>query len=285
MKFCLLCLLLFPFLAFAVVVKVPVFLDGIYEDPSQAARDHFYSYDVQGSLGPTPVKPQETQNRSVEELTSSLLDALIKNDQKKYLDLYSAAGRQKIKAQGEEAFQYLWQQFKPQRGYRINWYFHHRKGVVVSWSGVENLGATLFYAEKKSTNWQLEYFSADETDVRLQNLLLYLSYAPLDFKEATVLKDFRLSDQELSVALQLELPFVHVFLRGGTEWELFSQLRDNQVERVRHRDREKALGLVKLVFKKDELPKGQSELLFVQSRFPMRSLPFSVIKKGQLQLR
>ncbi len=271
-------------LAHAELIKVPVFFDGVYVDTNQKSKSEYYSYEVKGRLKGISIQPRYTTNSSVEELTASAFQALVSNDQAKYKSLYSEKGQEILAQKGQESFNFLWNQFRPQSAYELSWYFYHNKGVVVSWRGKENPAPTYFYAEKKNDQWQMEYFFADETDIIFNNVMLYLNYAPLEIKPVTVLKDFRLTDAELTTLFQAELPHLYVLLKANERWEVFTYLQDNQSERVRYRDLEAAKGLVKLEFAKEELPRGKSyEMLIVQSRFPISYLPLSLFKQGQLK--
>ncbi|MFN9112801.1 MAG: hypothetical protein ACK5XN_22280 [Bacteroidota bacterium] len=276
--------LVFINLAHAERVKVPVYFDGVYPDPGQNSKSDYYHYEVKGQLSEVRIQPRDSANSTVEELTASAIQALVSNDQAKYKALYSEQGQKVLAQKGQDSFDYLWKQFKPQSSYVMSWYFYHKKGVIVSWRGKENPSPTYFYAEKKNDRWRMEYFFADESDITFNNVMLYLNYAPLEIKTATVLKDFRLSDSELTTLFEANLPHLYVLLKTKERWELFTYLQDNQTERVRYRDREPAKGLVKLEFAKEELPAGTNyEMLIVQSRFPIRNFPHSLFEKGQLK--
>ena len=265
-------------------IKVPPYLSGVYKDTTQKNKD-MYSYEVEGQLTAQAIQPRYTENKSIEDLTASIVKSYLDNNPEKFKSLFTPNGLIKASKVGEEAFKFMWDQFRPQKEYVLNWHFNHGKGVIASWKAKVSPDSTFFYAEEVNGKWFIEYFSNDESDIFYQNVVMYLKYSPLQIKKADIIKDFRLTDKELSLSTIVELPILTVLIKDKNLWRVFTSLTDNQVEKVRYKDYEAAKGLMKINFNKEDFPKNtKTELLILQSNFPIHFFPFSEISSGQIKL-
>lgn len=265
-------------------IKVPPYLSGVYKDITQKNPD-MYTYEVKGKFSAQPIEPRYTENKTIEDLSASIVKSYLDNNPEKFKSLFTPGGLLKANKVGEEAFKFMWNQFRPQKEYELNWYFKHGQGVIASWKAKANADSTFYYAEQVNGKWFLEYFSNDETDLFYQNVVMYLKFSPLQIKKAEIIKDFRLTDKELSLAAQVDLPILTVLIKEKDLWRVFTTLTDNQVEKVRYKDYEAAKGIVKINFNKDDFPDNKKiEMLILQSSFPIHFFPLSEISAGQIKL-
>ncbi len=268
----------------AITIKVPSYMEGIYPDSVQKNREDYY-YKAEGMFIPKKIKPQFTENKTIEDLTASVIKCYADNQPEKFKALFTPEGLQKATRIGDEAFQSMWKQFKPQEEYVLNWYFKHAGGMIVSWKAVPNKDSTFYFARKIKEKWSLDYFSTDQKDIYFQNVVTYLNFAPLELKQAVLIKDFRLADKEPSLVAQIELPILTVLKKDGADWKVLTWLYDNQEEKVIYKDLEKAKGLVKIIFDKSEFAQNKKdELLIMQSTYPLSFLPGKLVFRGQIQL-
>lgn len=262
---------------------MPSFMTGVKDDSSQSGS----YFDYEGGVVVNKAISEIDESDEVQKFVAHVWRLYKSDNRKGFKALFTPKAKAKLAELGEKTFNREWSALSSKDNAKINSYFSMNAGVVVNWE-VGGIPRGLFLKKDSKNKLKVDVFAATSDDIAFHNRSLYFTYLPGQEKKAQIQKSFSLrdSDYTLSVKVESETPYVHIFKKEGERWEAKVSLRDNAVAKGRFDDSDARAGVVAIKFEKEHFTQDREhELLVLQSDFPMAYYPFELARDGNLILK
>jgi hypothetical protein len=266
-------------------IKVPNFMVGVKEDKS-ASKPPYYVYQVEGMFSIKDVEAKMTKNSSIEELVSTLIYAYQKNDKQLFYSLFTSAALAEIKQMPAEIFDKTWKFYSTKKNIKLHFYHTHRNGFLLGLKAPGDKNFNVQFVIRSAGKFYFERFKVDEFDLRYHNLGMYMTYSPIKVSSASLVESFKAADKERWLQAQISVPYLAVLRKNKDGWFLIGQTKDNDQEYSTWPDTDKAEGIIRINAEGIGVdPKEPTEILVLESSFPITGYPLSLAAKGQIVLQ
>ncbi|MBY0515502.1 MAG: hypothetical protein K2P81_01245 [Bacteriovoracaceae bacterium] len=271
--------------AYAIQVKIPVNFDGIKEDP-KARQGEFFVYNLEGKISEEKITPEmRVPAKRLEDVASTLIYAYQQSNSELFKSLFDETALEKINSIPKKSFEDRFQSFKSIERPVLEFYFKHLNGYISKWKEDKANGKTelLFITNQKG--WKISDFNANEKDALFYNISNYLTYRNFSFSQSVVTKNVDFAKNDYILELKTTHPIISFFKLSEGVWEKKIEMRDNVKEKYLLQDENPASGLVKIKFDPDIFTAREThDILIVSSTYPIKYLPQSFAKTGQLKI-
>jgi len=225
------------------------------------------------------------KNDSIEKLLSSLFESYKKKDFKLMSSYFDKEGQKQLEKLPQSAVEQNFEAVGRISDPKVEYILKYKKGYIVSWFDQSFLGKRKIYLRKVGEVFKVSSMYHDENDHYANNMNVFILKSPFDSYEPQIDKKFDKikNGQEKTMSFKLKEVgnFIHIFKKDEENIRLTLidnyKFRDNPFT-----DKSDKEAYIEVSFKGENFKeKGEQELFFIESTYPMDFIPKRILSKAK----
>ena len=175
----------------------------------------------------------------------------------------------------KDEFEIEWKKLGTLQKPYLKYIFQHQDGFLLNWSAENFTSSRALFIKKIDNEFKITEKVITKDETSLQDITLYLEYAPLIYKQPKILKSFKSVQNEMTLILKLspKNQWIHIFKKEDHKWKLIIALKDNDQDNFSFADNDNKEGIIQIIFRPEHFTKDLThELLILESNFPMQDI-------------